>query len=227
MKMMSKWLQMLMFGFTPMLCFAEEGAGGGGDSGEGEGEGSGEGAPAGRKSALAGEEEEEGEGSGEGEGGEGEGSGEGESGEPVNYAEIELPEGIKLDEKALEHFAPFLQAKGVTAEEAKDLFGQFAEYQNQQITAANEQFNKEWDADVEVVSKIPKEDMAAAKKARDAFFDEDGVKLLEGRLGDVPAVVNALVKIGKAMAEDKFVEGEGVNDGGRPAEDVLYPTMKK
>ena len=110
-------------------------------------------------------------------------------------------------------------------EQAKTLFTKFAAYQEQQIKAANDQFNSEWDDDQAEIAKIPKEDLAAAKKARDAFFDETGVKLLSGRLGDVPAVVQALVKIGKAMAEDKFVEGDGVGND-TPAEDVLFPTMK-
>ena len=143
----------------------------------------------------------------------------------LNFAEIELPDGIKLDEKALEHFAPELKALNVDGEQAKTLFTKFAAYQEQQIQAANDQFNSEWDADQAVIAKIPKEDLAAAKKARDAFFDETGVKLLSGRLGDVPAVVQALVKIGKAMAEDKFVEGGNAGND-TPTEDILFPTMK-
>ncbi len=173
-----------------------------------------------RKSALAGEEAPAEEAPAEEGAAEEEAPAEGE----VNYAEIELPEGIKLDEKALEHFAPELKAMNVGADQAKELFTKFSAYQDQQIKAANDSFNAEWDADQAVISKLPKEDLAAAKRARDAFFDEKGVELLGGRLGDVPAVVQALVKIGKAMAEDKFVEG-GNAGSGKKAEEILYPSM--
>ena len=146
--------------------------------------------------------------------------------EEVDYSTVELPEGVTLDEAALEHFAPRLKELGVSSEKAKDLFSDFAKYQETQMQRQLDEFNKAWDADAAVIGKMPKEDLGAAKAAMNAFFDDEGAKLLSGRIGDSPALVRALVKIGKAMREDKFVEGEGAGSQ-KAAEDILYPTMNE
>jgi hypothetical protein len=146
----------------------------------------------------------------------------------VDYAAVELPEGVELDSAALEHFTPQLQAMNVDADGAKELFAGFAKYQGQQIEAQNVEYNKAWDADQATNAAVLPEDMASAKVAMETFFDDDGQAMLAGRLGDVPSVLNALVKIGKAMREDGFVEGKGgANPKAKPAEDVLFPSMNK
>lgn len=237
MKMMLRYLT-LMGLFNPVHYFAEEGGGGdggsdggadaggdaGGEGGDAAGSDAGDAgadapaaAPDGRKSTLSGGDDQAAD---DGDGG--------QAAEAVDYSAVELPEGITLDEAALEQFSPILNEANLTAEAAAPLFAKFAEYQAAEQTRATKEFNDGWDADAAIVAKMPKEDLAAAKTILDTYGDDEAKELMSGRIGEIPAVIRMLTNIGKAAAEGKWIEGGSGNPSTEKPDtkDVLFPTMK-
>jgi hypothetical protein len=138
--------------------------------------------------------------------------------------EVKAPSGL---EDVLERLDPLFKESGIKGENASKILQSLAEREASIRQKAEEESNALRKSARDEISKIPVADLMQAKKAVERFFDDEGIRLMQGRAGDNPALVRALVAIGKAMREDSFVEGQGGSGGPKPAESVLYPTMSK
>ena len=142
----------------------------------------------------------------------------------VDYTNVELPEGIQMDTEALTEYGPVLKEAGVTEEQAKALFPIVSQMQAKQADA----FNAYRDTQTAAIKAMPAEDMSNAKRAVVAFTegDAEATAALNSYKGDEAWLVRILSKVGKAMGEDKFIDGKSV--GSKIAtEDALFPSMAK
>jgi len=154
-------------------------------------------------------------------------------GAPEEYAEFTMPEGVEVDKKILDQFTPLAKDMNLSQEQAQkmvDLYAsKAAEAQQQAVKALIDQ-RVNWRKEVKSDPNW-EENVGFARKAIDKFADDDARALLtskESWLGDNPAILRFLEKIGRATAEDPFIEGKG--DGrptGKAAEEIMYPSMRK
>ena len=160
---------------------------------------------------------------------------------PEKY-EIKAPEGMSIDQAALDKFTPVFKDLKISQEGAQKLADAFAPYVNQLVQTQQQQavgeFGKmvgEWkDQTTQELSKDgsrPEAELAHAAKFIDKFGGPDLRQILnETGLGNHIAVVKAFIAAGKAMANDNFP------DSGKKAVPLdteeakakaLFPTMKE
>ena len=130
----------------------------------------------------------------------------------------------------LEKYSEQLNTAGVTAAQAKELFPMVnaitADLQAKQAEA----FETYRDGQRTVIAAMSDEDKGLAKAAALKFAegDEEAMKALGSYEADKGWLVRMLARVGKAMGEDKFVEGSAAKPGaGKPAAEVLFPSMQK
>lgn len=144
---------------------------------------------------------------------------------PDKY-EFKAPEGVEYDKAALEAFEPVAKDLGLTQDQAQKL----VDLQTSLTAKATEAGNTAWQAlQTQWVSdaKADKEfgegaggkkfaeNMAMVAAGRDAFGDADFVKALkDSGMGNHPAIVRYLFKVGKAVGQGSMVTG---SSGGRAA----------
>jgi len=155
---------------------------------------------------------------------------------PEKY-EVKLPEGQEIDQNLLDSITPVLQKHNISQEAFNELVDIYAP----RIQAMQEDFSKEslkvfeeqkseWKTEtLKELGDNVKTDLSFAAKARDKFGDEAFVEILEDSgLGNHPAVVRFLSKIGKVISDDRFVDGKST---GTPSQDTvlkqMYPTMSE
>lgn len=133
-------------------------------------------------------------------------------GAPEKY-EFTAPEGITLDKAALEAFEPVARELNLTQEQAQKLVNLQAGMVQKQAEAWQET-TKGWTEATKADKEIGGANLTASLNAGKAFLKAYGneglVKLLDDYgLGNHPEVIRAFAKAGKAMAEDKFHNGNG------------------
>lgn len=148
-------------------------------------------------------------------------------GAPEAYADFTLPEGMELDSKAMEKAAPLFKELGLSQDKAQKLVDQYAELVQgaaEQQRQAVDKMRDEWANEIKSDPEH-KKTLADAKKAVEAFGDDTLKGLLyDNWLGDHPAMVKFLGRIGSAMNNDKFIEGHAaLDDKGRL--DRIYDKM--
>lgn len=90
------------------------------------------------------------------------------------------------------------------------------------INAQSELWKSEVMTDPEVGGSAVEANLAIAKTAMDKFFPPEFAKFLEDtKLGNHPAMVKGLVRMGKAISQDGFIPGRQGNARPSTAE-VLY-----
>lgn len=125
-------------------------------------------------------------------------------------AELKLPEGIEVDKQFLEKAQAAWKEVGMPVEHQQKTLDMYVEYISAQTKAFEEMQAKQradWreqiKADPELGGAKLEATLATVAKARDKFFGEDAVKLMElTGLGDHPAFVRALYQIGARVSED-------------------------
>lgn len=135
------------------------------------------------------------------------------AGAPEKYSDFKLPEGVTLDSDAAAAFTAEAKKLNLTQEAAQSLIDLQAKValdnQNKEIAQAA-QVKKDWEAQVkkDLGNEYDKE-MSLAAKARDKFVPKPLMDFLnESGLGSHPEMVKLFAKLGKAIAEDDFVEGK-------------------
>lgn len=127
------------------------------------------------------------------------------------YSEVAKELNLSQDaaQKVLDKVAPAIQAR-----------------QFEKITEARTLWAADSKADKEFGGDKFDENMAVAKKARDAFATPALVDLLNATgLGDHPEINRFFYRAGKAISEDRFVQGE-VSNNGQPDARRSYPKTK-
>jgi hypothetical protein len=128
--------------------------------------------------------------------------------------DFRAPEGVKLDELSTE-LSAVAKELGLPQEGAQKVFDlgvkvaqKFAKNLETNTTAMQEQWLKDTRADKEFGGDKLEENVAIAQKARDAFASPELRTLLnDSKLGNHPEMIRLFFRMGKAMKEDKTVNG--------------------
>ena len=143
--------------------------------------------------------------------------------EPIEYTDFTIPEGSVLDAGVLEDYKVAAKELGLDQAAAQKLieFGAVAQ------AKALDKMNNEWInltvSDKEFGGDKLHENLAIAKKARDAFATPELTALLEStKLGNHPEMIRAFYKIGKALSEDTLVSGSRAPATEQSAAEKLY-----
>ena len=152
--------------------------------------------------------------------------------ETADAYQLAIPDGIKVDDsfvaeaKAWAHTAGMSQAQfEAFAKPYMEAQRQYEQQVQQAEQAGIDGLKKEWGPKFD-------ENVKVAKDALTRFGGEEFKTYLDQtRLGNNPALIKAFVAIGKAISEDKLIEGEGTGgrmartSGGTPMLD--FPSMRK
>jgi hypothetical protein len=136
--------------------------------------------------------------------------------------------GVQLAEEVLGTFSQVARELNLTRDAAQQMLDRvapvIARQQQATVQAVTEQWVSQVKADKEIGGERLQQNLAIAKKARDAF-GTDGLRRLlnESRIGNHPEMIRFFVRAGQAISEDGFVPG-GTRPpaGGKDAATVLY-----
>lgn len=164
-----------------------------------------------------------------------------ETGAPEKY-ELSIPEGMELDEQALEKFEPLFRETNMTNEQASKFAAAYGEHVNGMVERAQTetvqslqdqwiQQNKTWQGellkDKEFGGANAKENFNIAKSVIDKFggtkeeITEIRKAMNQTGAGNHPEIMRLLFRVGKAMQDDK-IHDNGLENGGKQKAD-LYP----
>lgn len=147
---------------------------------------------------------------GEGEGDGKKGEGDEPKGAPEKY-ELELPEGMQIDEALMGEFEPVLRELDLTNEQASKLAVLVPKIQEHQAAAWAKQVDA-WEQSVNADPDLGGANLAetteVCKKALAAFGSEELTQYLdETGFGNHPALVKFVHKVGKSLTEDSMIPG--------------------
>ncbi|HKB58417.1 MAG TPA: hypothetical protein VKC56_00075 [Gallionellaceae bacterium] len=148
-------------------------------------------------------------------------------GAPEHYA-FQPVEGVHFSDDVLGSFSEVARELDLSQDAAQHVLDRVAPAIARQQQAALQAVNAQWvsqvKADHEIGGDRLQQNLAIAKKARDAF-GTDGLRTLlnESRIGNHPEMIRFFVRAGQAISEDSFVPG-GTRppSGGKDAATVLY-----
>lgn len=164
-------------------------------------------------------------------------------GAPEKYGDFKLPDGVKLEAADVTELQAYAKTHNLTQEQAQALVDRTVKTRTDTETAviakqqeAVKQLATDWktqtQADKEIGGDNLTASLATAVKARDAFGSPELIRILnDSGMGNHPEVVRFFAKVGKAMSEDKFVQGTA--SGGTAANPEaaraarMYPSMAK
>jgi len=154
---------------------------------------------------------------------------------PEKY-ELKLSEDSRLSAEALEEISEYAKQKGLTNEEAQDVLSRDEKVVQGFVSrnqAQFEQVQSDWVNQIKQDSEIGgdrfNESVVAAKSVVDRFGSEEfRQELNESGYGNHPGLVRLFAKVGRAMANDKFVHGGAsvVEEPPQSHENILYPETK-
>ena len=150
---------------------------------------------------------------------------------PETYEVVDLPEGMEIDQEMLDTFTPVFKELGVDQEGFNKIMEKYVPALTGQAEATRQQALKDYKNTVDAWKKDTlkelgadsKKSLALVAKARDKFGDEELVEVFnETGIGNHPAIVRMLAKVGGTISEDAFPDSD--TDGGKkdPSK-VLYP----
>lgn len=152
-------------------------------------------------------------------------------GAPEKYEDFKAPEGVTLDAEVLGEFTEYARELGLNQEKAQKAVDMAAKLmqkaQNAHVEAYKAQ-QGEWvkslQTDPEIGGAKFLETQAAANKALDTFGDAELVDYLKATgLSNFPPLFKAFHKIGKLLAEDKFVTGGAATQQQADPARRMYP----
>lgn len=155
-------------------------------------------------------------------------------GAPAAYEAFKLPDGAKLEGDTLKQFTDFAKDLGLTQEHAQKFVDREIQLQRDMDTGAVELVKKQGEAwetaarqDNEIGGAKYDENLGVANKALEQFGSQSLRDMLKTTpLGKNPEVLRFLVKIGNAIAQDKFVPAERGAPAGDAGLRAMYPSMK-
>lgn len=152
-------------------------------------------------------------------------------GAPEKY-DFKAPEGMTLDQKAIDAFAPLAKELNLPQEAAQKLVDLYAGRVGE-IQKMNEDNHKAvvegWKQETlkELGATAP-EQLAYVAKTRDRLFDKDLNALIDSSgLGNHPSFIRSCIKAGKAISEDVLVEGKNIEGAGADGLSAMYPSAAK
>jgi len=143
--------------------------------------------------------------------------------EEVVY-DFKMPDGVELDAASADEFKAIAKELNLSKDAAQKVVDLAAKREQARAEAFAKQV-EDWANQVQRDPELGKpETLAAARKVVDTFGDDETKSLLNSTgMGNHPALVRFMVKVSKAISEDKFVAGR---DNGEPTKkdpaSVLY-----
>jgi hypothetical protein len=122
------------------------------------------------------------------------------------------PEGQEFDPEILKTYSETAKELKIGKDAAQKMLDKIApamqERQQRQVDAINKEWIETVKADKEYGGEKLSENLAVAKKALDTFATPEFKSFLEeSRLGNNPEVIRFMLRVGRAISEDKFVAG--------------------
>ena len=153
------------------------------------------------------------------------GEGSGEAPDPGAYR-LELAQQYEADRDNVDAFAAHCRNLGMSREQAQaslDFSVRLHEEQRAAFARQRRDWRSEIQADPDFGGRHFSASCVAAKRALAAFDDSGEVRrmLEETGYGDNPAIIRVFARIGRAMAEDRFIPGRAGNEE-LPLEQRLY-----
>jgi hypothetical protein len=162
-------------------------------------------------------------------------------GAPEKYTDFKLPDGVKLDAAEVTELQTYAKTHNLTQEQAQALVDRTVKTRGDTEAAlvakqqeAVKQLATDWKAATQADKEIGGDNLTAtlatAVKARDAFGSPELIRILnDSGMGNHPEVVRFFAKVGKAMGEDKFVQGSANSGTAANPEAAraarMYPSM--
>jgi len=136
-------------------------------------------------------------------------------GAPEAYS-FDAPEGVTFDDAVVEAFSEVARDLNLPQDQAQKVLDKMAPVmaarQADQIQAVRSQWESDARADKEFGGDKLDENLAVAKKAMDAFATPELKALLnETGMGNHPEIIRTFYRAGKAISEDKFINGATSN----------------
>lgn len=158
---------------------------------------------------------------------------------PEKY-ELKLSDGSPFDAAFVNAFSAKAKENKFTQEQAQSVFDHLQGQVTERLATLSKselkggdayearvgQWNREIAADKEIGGANYRANLSLAQRTAAQFFDTETLNFLEeSGYGSAPGLVKALVKIGKAIGEDRLVKAPGTSEEPKkkPAEQVMYP----
>jgi hypothetical protein len=129
---------------------------------------------------------------------------------PESY-ELKMPDGVQLDSAAAEEFtaiAKELKLSAADAQKVADVGAKMAQRQAEAHANLVESWVEQVKTDKDIGGDKLDENLGIARKAIDTFGSPELKTLLNSTgMGNHPEFVKLAVKVGKAISEDRFVQG--------------------
>lgn len=146
---------------------------------------------------------------------------------PEDYT-FTMPDGVELDSAAADEFkaiAKELKLDQASAQKVADVGAKMAQRQVEQHTKLVETWVEQVKVDKEIGGDKLQENLAVAKRALETFGTPELRDVLNmSGLGNHPEVIRAFYKAGKAISEDRFVQGAPTATPIDPAR-KMFPNM--
>jgi len=160
--------------------------------------------------------------------------GEGDNGDEVSvdFAKLELPEGMELDQSAVDAFGPLMNEAKFTQEQAQQFASAFAEFRQAQAQDQGEAFSNQKESwfnesksDKEFGGDKFDESSKLAVQAIEKFGSPELKELMDNYgIGNNPEMIRFMYRVGKATQEDTPGNGGNGPTGAQDRVSVLYPT---
>jgi hypothetical protein len=153
-------------------------------------------------------------------------------GAPEKYADFKVPEGIEVNQPMLEEFKTVAKKHNLTQEAAQELIDlQVKHVQgiSEGLLSTFNQIKTEWMKEaIQELGADYKKELVYAGKAIDKFGTPELRTILnQTGIGNHKELVKFFVKIGKAVSEDKFVDGKQKTGQKSDAELFYGDSMKE
>jgi len=156
---------------------------------------------------------------------------------PEKY-EIKAPEGLTIDDKAMEKFTPVFKELGLSQVDAQKLVDAYAPYMKEIMEARQQENLKVFKDMVAEWGESAKKEQGAdyskklsvAAKLTDKFGDPEFREMLnETGVGNHPAMIRFMIKVGNQFAQDSLADSgmKKSDDGLEAAAKKLFPTMNQ
>jgi hypothetical protein len=142
-------------------------------------------------------------------------------GAPEQYAEFTMPEGVVLDPELTDQFKATAKELNLTQDQAQkvaELGAQMRQRDAEAIVAIRADWVNQTKSDPELGGANLDATLGVARKAVDAYGSDSFKQFLnESGLGNHPEVVRFMAKVGKTVAEDRVVTGNGTTTARAPS----------
>lgn len=153
------------------------------------------------------------------------------AGAPEKY-EFQLPEGMEMDDEALAEFEPIARELNLSNEQAQKFADLYAKRMDGIVQRQQEAVAKQletWVSEVKADKEIGGQNLDSTVRYAQAAINKFGTEELKSAMnatgiGNHPELVRVFARIGKSMAEDKFLTSGPSGKETDPAK-KLFPSM--